>query len=350
MRFFNLDCHVSVIEDIKKIFEDLGHEVVSWSISGHNWVFNRFPTNVEIVNSKTWMNLNDEMANDFYEKYKDFLSQFDGFICTYPPSFSLLFERLKKPIILQVPIRYEIPFHSDATKWERFNEKLRTGIDNNLIFPIANSQYDKDYFEFFVNRNCDLIPNICSYTNTKWNPTFDKFLYTGRLPITSDLIISKNQLGRYTWETVSQFKGIIIIPYNCSTMSIFEHYTANIPLFCPSLDLMMSLYKEHKTSVLSEITWNQTFNLPQGSIISCDSSNDPNMFLDIEIMKNWIAKSDFYNKEWMPHIVYFDSFEDLGKKLFSTDLYDVSSSMKRFNEIRKRRIYNLWLEKLNKIS
>lgn len=35
MKFFNVDCHVSVIADLKNIFKNFGHEVTSWSLSGH---------------------------------------------------------------------------------------------------------------------------------------------------------------------------------------------------------------------------------------------------------------------------------------------------------------------------
>lgn len=31
MRFFNIDLHVSVIEDIRDLFSGMGHEVVNWS-------------------------------------------------------------------------------------------------------------------------------------------------------------------------------------------------------------------------------------------------------------------------------------------------------------------------------
>ena len=33
MKFFNLDLHIAVISDIKRIFEDLGHQVDDWTLS-----------------------------------------------------------------------------------------------------------------------------------------------------------------------------------------------------------------------------------------------------------------------------------------------------------------------------
>lgn len=65
MKIFNLDCHVSVIADLKQIFENLGHEVTSWSISGHNWIFNREKSKVDIINENTWMNLDDDVCERF---------------------------------------------------------------------------------------------------------------------------------------------------------------------------------------------------------------------------------------------------------------------------------------------
>jgi hypothetical protein len=351
MKLFNIDCHVSVIADLKKIFEDLNHQVTSWSISGHNWIFNREPSKVDVVNQHNWMRLDKNMCDSFYERYKDELSKYDAFICTYPPSFALLYEKFNKPIIIQIPIRYEVPFHNNEDMWNYFNEYLRNKIDDGKIIPVANSEYDKKYFEFFVNRECELIPNICEYTNATWNPTIDNFLYSSRLPIKFDKnITDKATLFKYEWQDIMNYKGIIIIPYNCSTMSIFEYYTSNIPIFCPSKDFMKELYKKHQNYVLSELTWNKIFDLPSGSIINCEKSNDPNNYNDFDIINNWIDFSDFYNIDWMPHIIYFNSFDDLTLKLKNTDLKDVSMKMSDFNKIRKIKIYDMWNKILNKIN
>jgi len=351
MKFFNLDCHISVIEDIKTVFTDLGHTVDSWSLSGHNWVLNRQATKVDIVNEHTWTNLNQQMCDSFYERYKNDLSNYDAFICGHPPCFSLLYKKFNKPIISQCTIRYEVPFSNDKNKWNMFNDYLRESIDQNKLFVSANSLYDKKYFEFFVNRSCTHIPSLCEYTKTDWAPEYNKFLYSGRLPINfnNDFVINKNSLGKYEWRDLTKFLGIIIIPYNCSLMSIFEHYTANIPLFFPSKNFMMELYKNYKQYVLSELTWNQVYNLSEGSVIDCDQSNDPNKFNDFEIMSKWIDYSDFYNQEWFPHITYFDSFDDLQSKLNSVDLKEINNKLKIQNAIKKEKVYNLWNDKLNNI-
>jgi hypothetical protein len=352
MKIFNLDCHVSVIADLKQIFNDLGHEVTSWSISGSNWIFNQESAVVDIVNQYTWKDINKKMSDEFYERYKDELSIYDAFVCTYPPSFSLIYEKFKKPIILQIPIRYEVPFQNNISNWNMFNQYLRNGIDCGMIIPVANSEYDKKYFEFFVQRDCELIPNICDYTNSKYNPTKNKFIYSSRLPISFDknFIIDKTTLGKFEWTDLYSYNGIIIIPYNSSTMSIFEYYTANMPIFCPSLELMLDLYKKYPQYVLSELTWNRLSGMMPGSVIECDITKDPNMYNNLDVMSEWISFSDFYNKEWMPHIIYFDNFEELSMKLARTNLLEVSRNMESFNKTRKQKIYSKWEKILNKIN
>jgi hypothetical protein len=358
MKIFNLDCHVSVIADLKQIFKDLGHEVTSWSISGSNWIFNNETSKVDVVNQSTWQGLDKNMSDNFYNRYKDELSTYDAFLCTYPPAFSLIFEKFNKPVILQIPIRYEVPFQNNSDKWNYFNDYLREKIDSGLIIPVANSEYDKKYFEFFVNRECKLIPNICDYTNSKYEPKKDHFLYSSRLPINFDsrYVIDKSSLGRFKWNDLYSYKGIIIIPYNCSTMSIFEYYTANMPIFCPSLNFMMDLYKNYPSHVLNEISWNKVntgyepARMKPGSIIDCDRSNDPNDYSNLDIMKRWIEFSDFYNKDWMPHIIYFDSLNDLSLKLKQTNLEEVSKNMSVFNSTRKKKIYSAWKEILDQIN
>ena len=95
LRFFNLDLHISVIADVRYILEQQGHEVVDWSISGHTWVFGKGPAVVDVVNQNTWGNLSPEMCDQFYERYKDFLSQFDGFIVTHTPAVCIALRKVQ---------------------------------------------------------------------------------------------------------------------------------------------------------------------------------------------------------------------------------------------------------------
>ena len=74
LRFFNLDLQISVIADVKYIFEKLGHEVVNWSISGHTWVFGKERDIVDVVNENTWGRLDQEMCDDLRKVQRLFKS------------------------------------------------------------------------------------------------------------------------------------------------------------------------------------------------------------------------------------------------------------------------------------
>ena len=113
MRLFNLDLHISVIEDVKTILTDLGHTVDSKSLSGHTWVFGREPDHIDVVSQENWRTLNQEMCDAFHKRYAEELSSYDGFLVTYPPAFSLLFEKFEKPIFVVAATRYEAPFSND---------------------------------------------------------------------------------------------------------------------------------------------------------------------------------------------------------------------------------------------
>jgi hypothetical protein len=316
MKFFNIDLHISVIEDIKTIFNSLGHSVDSWNLSGHNWVFNRSPASVDIVNQQTWKYIDQNMCDSFYERYKHDLSEYDGFIACYPPVFALLYEKFNKPIYIVVATRYEHPFSNDENKWSWLDGKLKSMIDNGQVIPIANNKYDKTYCEYFLDREFKHIPNICSYTESKYNPQFDPIV-SGRIKINGLKHISG--LGRFNWNDLYGHRAIVHIPYNVSIMSIFEQYTADVPLLFPSPELCMSI-----KGSMSEL-----FFRPNCRVNSYSTED--------------ILLSDFYDQEWMPFIKQFSSIEELVHLTEDTKvLNEISDNMKKFNEERQSRIHKLW--------
>ena len=63
-RIFNLDLHISVIQDFKNIMQTLFGskiDITNWSISGHNWVFGKTTDAVDVINQSTWKYINLEM-------------------------------------------------------------------------------------------------------------------------------------------------------------------------------------------------------------------------------------------------------------------------------------------------
>ena len=353
MRFFSLDCHIG-IKDLQVIFSQLGHSLDIWSISDHHFIMNWPRQKVDIVNQYTWMNLNQNMCDAFYERYKNELKDYDGFICFYPPAFSLLYEKFHKPIIIQIPLRYETPFFNDITRWKWLNSYLQGKIDNKTIISVTNNKYDQQYFQKFVKRECQLIPSLCDYTNSSYTGKNNKFLYCSKFESFKDWlpecdIVTKSVMKGYSWQDVADFKAIIHMPYSNTLMSVFEQYSMNIPLLFPSKEFLIQLWQRYsKQGVMSELSFRQIFNLTPKSLIDCEGL-DPNNYINQNSFVEWSGLSDFYDPEWMPYIELYDSVSELLYKLNSLDFSEISDKMRVFNVERKEKILNKWEKVINGI-
>ena len=309
LRFFNLDLHISVIADVKNIFEDLGHEVVNWSISGHTWVFGKQRDIVDVVNENTWGGLTKDMCNQFYERHKDFLDQFDGFIVTHTPAFALLYEKLNKPIIIVNSTRYESPFTRNPDSWQWLNEYLKDGVKNNKIFIISNNQGDSKYLRYYTGIESDVIPSLCLYTNVKYRGIHSSFychaLWDAESSFDQDWSGIANKIGlltglpwAYHWQDLYDLKGVVHFPYQISTMSLFEQYSANVPLFVPTKEFLFRLHKLYPQSILCHLSF-----LREPDFLSKPlSAEDLNNVLDDDVVRRWIEWADYYDTEkYAPH-------------------------------------------------
>ncbi len=348
MRLFNLDLHATVIRDIADLFSEMGHTVEHWSISSHSWVHGWPVKDVDVVNQYTWRHLNESMCDRFYQRYRDELGGYDGFIVTHTPSFALLYAAFNKPVIVVASTRYEAPFSLSSRRWQWLNGSLQALSERRLICRVANNRYDQRYCELFTGLPWTHVPSYCGHVNTRWNPEFPSFLLDSRMitvRLRSRSLVHKKSLGVFKWTDLAKYAGIIVIPYNISVMSVFEYYSACIPLFFPSERFCMELYAQCSGyGVLSELSWLQVQDVKNQAPGTVD--NDPNNYTAQDVVADWIGYSDWYDREWMPHITYFDSFADLEEKLGSVDLKAISGKMEAHNTIRKRKIEILWKQQL----
>jgi len=334
LRFFNIDLHVSVIKDLQTIFSDLGHQIDSLSLSSHDWVFgNEKSVKPEIITSENWKTIDRQLADKFYEHYKDKLDEYDGFVVTHTPVFARLYERFDKPIIVVCSTRYEFPYTDDLEKWTDLNLYLSS---NKNVILVANNKVDQRYTKLLVNKEVILIESLCSYTNAKYNPTNkESIIYSkARTPSIAGLV-HKTDIPRISWKELYSYNSIVHMPYNVSTMSIFEQYYANVPLLVPSLEMTKKLLSS-KMPLFSEVSYRQVLGIPSKSIF--DMQEDLNNYDMIETMMEWIKLSDFYI---FPHIIYFESFDDLRNKI-RQDYSITSFEMQYYNYERKDKIYMLW--------
>jgi hypothetical protein len=366
MRIFNIDLHISVIADIKNVLESMGHSVTSWSLSNSTAIMGQKKASVDCIKNEeghpeSWHRIGPEMGDRFYQRYKAELGHYDAFLVTYAPALSLLFARFDKPIIIVAPVRYEVPFTKDPPRWLQFNQFLRDRFDAGRLVLAANNRFDQQYGELLVGRPWRHIPSYCGYTATTYHRKRDVFLYSSRLENYAQYIggralpnvrLKHEALrGRYKWHDLTAFAGVIQIPYNVSTMSIFENYAQNMPMFFPTQEFMRHLRADHPEQVLCESTWMQTAKIGTRTPpeLGVPLDNDPNNYSDPAVFAKWLPLCDFYDREWMPHLIYFDSFPELAVQLREADLDDVSGQMRQANVKRLESIKQIWADALRSI-
>jgi len=330
MKFFNIDFHISVVADLQHIFTNLGHQFDDWCLSGHHWVLNKKKMDIPLLNG--WEKIIDkQLWNDFADTYPE-LEKYDAFVCTYPPVFAMLYNNFNKPIIIHIPIRYEHPFTQNRKNWEIWNQWLRDNMDSGKVIVACNSKFEKFYFESYVGREAYYIPNLCEYTNMHYCPEKQPMVYhNNSLGMHFD---NRRTVGTYKWNDLAKRRSLIHYPYQVSTMSIFEQYTANIPLIFPSKE-----FTHNHPDMLHQVLWSKTTHQP---------ADPPNCKVDWE--KDWLDNvwlADYY--QW-PHIQYYDSIQHCMQIAGNMDESAVYHGMKEENFERHKYVYDTWQKIISDIS
>jgi hypothetical protein len=331
-KLFNMDLHISVIADFVNLFPEF--EITEWCMSGHSWVMGKQRVVPHYINPSTWINMDMDMIKRFQDTYDEFLSTFDGFICGHPNTFAMIFEKYNKPIILINSCRIDLPFcwSHKMDMVNNYKACLLRLQEKKLLIPVSNNLADALYSKVGYNVEMIHIPSLCAYTELRYNVknvTNNTFLlYHGDLP-NHNLVTKKSDLPQpFKWSDLCNFKGIIHFPYEISTMSMFEHFTAGIPLFFPSIK-----YMEENVAIQSvSAYWKE--DLPD--LLS--------MFKDKKI---WLENADMYkvfNKS--PNVYFFDSIEHLFALLENFEYKD------DHNKIRKHKKYvrRMWEETFKKYN
>lgn len=352
MKFFNIDQHVSVIADIAHIFKNLGHEVDDWSLSGHHWVLNK-PKPKIMLSDGTELTCSgvctQEVCDKFYEANKEELSKYDAFIACYPTEFALLYEKFNKPIIIVNCIRYDHPNTFTPVIRERLNEFLKERVKSGKIYYVCNNKGDQYYVNYMIGITGMHIPNLCEYTNSKYTGTKNKFVIHDRseINVPGNLCVSlgaiRNGNWKYSWQDLYSYKGIIHVPYHNGTMSMFEQYTANVPLFLPSKQHLKELF--HQNKAFSDLTFYKIEKRAEP-----DDINNPNSLRNPAVLDKWIDTCDFYDEGNMKYIQYFDSPTHLEHLLNTVNTKEISQNMAQHNILRRSSVYNNWQEILTSIK
>jgi hypothetical protein len=307
LRLFNLDLHISVIEDIKdicsRVFPEGTVEITNWSLSGHNWVFNKPNVDVKQITADTWMDIDEAMIEAFQKEYDDELKLYDGFIVTHTPVFALLFEKYNKPILIVNTCRYDQPFcmnnQINSPMKHILDESLRRMSQSGQSMIVSNNRYDHWYLEVGCGVKSIYLSSLCLYTNATYQPTKPTFVLYGHStnPPKHPLLVERPKEG-YSWSELFSYKGIVHLPYEMSTMSLFEQVHANVPIWVPTPRFYMECIANGTMEFITFYHVQKDQDFTEQDVLNC------------------FERSDIYNT---PGLMYYDSYEDLYQQLEQFD-------------------------------
>jgi hypothetical protein len=324
MKFFLADMHIATMQDTRAIFEELGHEVDTLCLSGHAHLIGEEKKQWDFSFSLGEV-LTEPVKKQFFEKYSWMMGKYDGFIVNYPPAFAPLYEKFGKPIIMNIPIRYDYPWADDMKKMHQWNDWIKNMQSCNQLQIVCNNKFDQWWLEKNTGCYSEHIPSLCEYTKMQYSGERDEALLYSSRGIKLPGCVEKENLGIYKYDDLAKFKAIVHFPYQVSTMSIFEQYTANIPLYVPEESLLRQFTKEGRA--LRQLHW---------------SPRTPINF-------RAVAKySDYYGAN-MQHVRKFPSLVRLSQMLANDDHKKISAEMKTHNTFRRKGIMSKWTNLLNQL-
>ncbi|MBU2249478.1 MAG: hypothetical protein KKD77_22210 [Gammaproteobacteria bacterium] len=326
MLIYHASQHIACYEDARRTLGQIGHTVAGPCQSGHSWVMG-----LEQVPQWSELNWSDMKGSTgrFYKAHKDEYAKYGAFLCTYPPAYAMLYALWQKPIIIHAPIRFDYPWSDSKEHLSIWIEWIRYWSKKGLLILTANNRYDSWWITKNTGCQCETISCICEYPGIRYDGSTPKEYFLAykknaqiKLP---DNCVDRAGMGKHQYSDLLRFAGIVHIPYQVSTMSIFEQYFAGIPMFVPSIGYLRELYKQGQA--MSEAHWSRRQMIDWQQVAKC---------------------ADYYTE--LAHVQRFDNISHLNRLLKTVDLRKINHDQNNNNAVRKERILTQWDSLLKKPS
>ena len=339
---FSLDLHTSVVRDLIPSFSKFDIRAIRWSISSGSYLFKEANLRLKHINNQNWKSLSEQNVELFWKKYRYLPSIADFFAIGYVLSFILLFEGFNKPIFAVNATRYEAPFTNNEDGFKKLNSVLIEKSRSGILTVVSNNAGDAAYLEYFTGIKSDVVPNLCDYV-APYSPSTDNWIVLCRNRDLVSEVLSLNSNFKlegelfpngYSFNDLAKQQGVILFPYNISTMRLFELSAAGIPVRIPTDRFLLEL--KNLPGILSELSWIQVENQDCPKWLA-NTPADPNWsdFYDF-----WLPRADWQQEELFPNISRFDSFSELNEPVAIVPPLDIQE--------RNKKIRTLWDEQIGK--
>ena len=340
----SLDLHTSVSRDMEIPLTSHGIDLDRWTISAHSYLFKEPNLRTAHIRNKNWTEIDHKTIMRFLNRYGLALNGYAGYLVTHTFSFLQIFEELQKPILAINSTRYESPYTLQRDKYYSLNQSIQRLSGVGQLTIVSNNAGDREYLTLLSGIESEYIPNLCDYA-IRHNPQSFPWIIHCRDTSLANMLASQinNAVTQgsafpngFTHEQFSKFAGVILIPYNISTMRLFELTTAGFPVRIPSDRLL----KEWATlpGVLSELSWLQVYGAECPDWL-LGTPADPNWE---EFLDWWLARADWNNTFYFPNVTRFDSIEELNSPPATFRMEDI--------ELRNLLIKTKWDEAISRFA
>ena len=287
---------------------------------------------------------------DLFDYYKDdpVMQSVDAFICTFPVVLCEAFFAFNKTIIFAAAHRYSMR-RCSGKLWRATNKILQRAekSTNPRHYVAALSRYDAEYINYFTGINAiHLYSSSMPYVpHLPFRPKRKEILVgplnLGSLPFEIEFakhkhfnFITAHMLyGRFEIAQLAEHRAAVLFPYAVMSYGITELYAMGIPLFVPSVQMMMAvddIYPFDRTITGTKLYCGEKNDYVPKKHPSSNHTQSPES-LTKEAKEYWLKFADFH--VW-PHIQHFDNISDLVLKLEKSNFHQIHKAMVAENERR----------------
>ncbi len=375
LKLFGMDHHHAVQWDIKQILRPLGVKVdFVWLCDGRPAINEAIPSEIpgfqsslDIYRPSPDKQLSPETKQYILDK------NYDGILTSHSLVTCFRLKELSLPMIHMNSTRFGNDWIQDPQKHNILVKGIQELLTKERLHIVHNNEGDRKYFsQYFpsVSPQQELwIPSLCesvmrlrekSPLQTKiliWDTRqvllqetgspFMKEMYIKLKQKHGDAIESQAvlmaQSNSYLPEGyLDDYAAVIHIPYNISTMSMFQQVRANIPIWVPSKELLAKLLADSKE--LNEMSWTVFAPASESTASLLDHVRTP------AVIETWLQAADFYNPNVLPLVFQFSSIDELVEHVLTTNYDEAIQKSESAQQSIRENITFAWEQLLNHIN
>ncbi len=336
LKVLHLSFHKGCINDFKEVARELSLDLTSWYIHDNRIDFDGVTTSNAIYN------IGHDRAQRVWDRHKDYFNSFDVVITSDTAPLSRIFmqNNFKKPLIIWICNRFDY-FDAGSRDCPFPDQEYRILMDKAWVrsnrFVIGYTPYEHFYAR---NKGVDtgdaIIKPIGTLPNVDWNevhtaipkeitkeetlfifPRFDSQHQVDFIRNSCAYVGLKTCSVRYNGpDDLTNFKGVIFIPYAWSNLAMFENLQRGIVHFVPSERFLRQLIGQRAP----------IRGLTRG-LFACRQMSQLN---------------EWYCPEYRDVLVYFDSWQDLANKVATIDYAAMSKKIKERGVRHRQQMLQRW--------